>query len=649
MSKKIDRRDDADAPQFNRRDYLKVGGLALGAASAPALLVSETGTAQSAPARLADPAPSDNQVGGGAEYGNKLSRSSGDYYVNTRNELLNALNNANSGDVIWIENGANIDLTNDTHLSMDDGVTLASGRGTNDARGGLLYITNVNGPIFKTTSVNVRITGLRFEGPRTDYFDPGDGNYDENAVDGFWFYGTTGGTFDVEIDNCQMYGFTHAPISIGARNYPTAANIHHCSLHNNQMEGLGYGINLYDGQSTIEWNYFDYNRHSIAGYGFPTNGYLARFNLVGPNPVSHAFDMHELTESNPVAGGTIDINNNTFQFEVDQLGRDQEGVTIRGTPDNICTIEGNRFYHPTRPDSNNIEENGQAFRQLDYDHDDNWDNLTYSNNEYGVRTEIDSVRTGQPGDSTWHTVNINGPYYNPVVIMKPVGYNGHQPCHIRLRNVNANSFEFQIEEWMYQDGYHNANTMSYLVMEEDDQETIDAKDYEVGTVAADEHWTSINFSQNFNQKPVVFTQVQTVVGPQPIVTRNRNVSTNGFETRIYEAEGNNGIHYDETVGYFAIEPGIVGFIGTEFEVGTTANTVDEHFHRINFSDSHGSNPNFLADLQTTDGTNTCNLRYWNLDANSVEVKLEEEQSADSETNHTTEEVGYLVTSRNGLI
>jgi hypothetical protein len=47
-------------------------------------------------------------------------------------------------------------------------------------------------------------------------------------------------------------------------------------------------------------------------------------------------------------------------------------------------------------------------------------------------------------------------------------------------------------------------------------------------------------------------------------------------------------------------------------------------------------------MQTIDGPNPAELRYRNLSDSGVEVRIEEEQSKDTETAHTTESVGYFV-------
>ena len=50
---------------------------------------------------------------------------------------------------------------------------------------------------------------------------------------------------------------------------------------------------------------------------------------------------------------------------------------------------------------------------------------------------------------------------------------------------------------------------------------------------------------------------------------------------------------------------------------------------------------FLADLQSFNGDDPVDIRYRNLTQSGVEVRIEEEQSADEETSHL-EAIGYAV-------
>jgi serine protease len=244
-------------------------------------------------------------------------------------------------------------------------------------------------------------------------------------------------------------------------------------------------------------------------------------------------------------------------------------------------------------------------------------------------------------DETWETANLSTSFSSPVVLSKPISYAGSQSAHVRLRNVASGSYETQVEEWVYLNGDHKFETVSSLVSEAGTATTSDGTPLEAGTatISDTDSWTSVSFSQSFGSAPVVLSTIQTRNGGDPIVTRNRDVSTAGFEFTMQEEEARGG-HYSETGGWLAVEPGTGTLDGKSFEAGTVS-SVDENWTTISFSGSY-TDPVFLADMQTTNGGDTCNLRYRNLGSGSVEVFVEEETSSDSETGHTYETVGFVV-------
>lgn len=194
-----------------------------------------------------------------------------------------------------------------------------------------------------------------------------------------------------------MYGWSDTAVMTGTIREPLSPHIHHNSLHHNQMEGLGYGVCVIRGDPLIEWNYFDQNRHSIAGTDRPDCCYVARYNVVDET-VSHAFDMHTYIDDErgiEQAGKTIYIRRNTFGFtdsHVSSYPDGQEAVAIRGTPTDVVKLTKNWFHHPTRPNDENINKQGQAFRQ---EYTSSWENFEYSNNHYGSDEPPDGI--GAPG------------------------------------------------------------------------------------------------------------------------------------------------------------------------------------------------------------------------------------------------------------
>ncbi len=323
----------------------------------------------------ADVNPTGQPIGGGEGYtgGIKRSDSKVKHNVSTAEELLKALSMAQAGDIIWLEGDAEIDMTRRS-VMIKGGVTLASDRGENGSLGGRIYQTAASSRLFTVNGENVRITGLRIEGPHKET-----SPVNATAVALYCRYP------NLEIDNCEFFGWSDAAIGVagsvsisgggasaknekeetgkkpnGNKNGDTDAGIsdlemkagayiHHNYIHHNQVEGLGYGIVLSSGGvALIEANYFDYCRHAIAGTGSPGEGYEARYNICGPNWIStspHNFDMHGFkTGDTIIAGDTIRIYNNTFMGETDEM---PTCIAIRGVPSNGAYIYKNWFYFST--------------------------------------------------------------------------------------------------------------------------------------------------------------------------------------------------------------------------------------------------------------------------------------------------------------
>ncbi len=258
-----------------------------------------------------------------------------------------------------------------------------------------------------------------------------------------------------------------------------------------------------------------------------------------------------------------------------------------------------------------------------------------------LMAEVGKVTTSQASESTWQSVSLSNSYVKPVVVMQPPSYNGGQPSTIRIRNVSASGFEFQIDEWDYLDGAHTTETMSYLVVEAGVHRLANGGLLQAGTLTADHNFRSVSFAQAFASTPVIVSQVQSYNGGSAVVTRQRAKSAYGFDVRVQEEEANDGIHVVETVGYLAVQPGSDVLVDVPFEASLTPDAVTHVWYPLTFGDSY-SDPAFLAGVQTTDGGDPVGLRYRSLGPTGAEIFLEEEKSADGEVGHTTEVVGYLV-------
>ena len=160
-------------------------------------------------------------LGGGKGYTKMITKY--DYLVKTEQELIDTLKKAKAGEVVYVEDKAELDfspwvIVEELVMEIHAGVTLASGRGKNGSEGALLYSNAFKTkPLFRVTGADVRITGLRVRGP-----DPkirkepvgrwgkegrkkGEGNtkyYKWPRSDGIIATGAK-----LEVDNCELWGW----------------------------------------------------------------------------------------------------------------------------------------------------------------------------------------------------------------------------------------------------------------------------------------------------------------------------------------------------------------------------------------------------------------------------------------------------------
>lgn len=253
--------------------------------------------------------------------------------------LTSALAAAASGDVVYVEDTASIDLTGQS-LCIPGGVWLASDRGVDDAAGGLLYATaGASVAVLKACGDDVRVTGLRLRGPDPETCPPEWPDACPNDVSGdanCAYCTDTAYAIDatdhdgLEVDNNELSGWTYAGVGV---HDSADADVHHNWIHHHWREGLGYGVVLFGTGQTdalIRWNRFDAIRHAVAGQGYPDTSYEARDNLMGTSSISHVFDMHGENEADgsgaSAAGDVIDVHDNIV------LVADQYSFVVRGRP-----------------------------------------------------------------------------------------------------------------------------------------------------------------------------------------------------------------------------------------------------------------------------------------------------------------------------
>src|SRR6056297_687171 len=219
-----------------------------------------------------------------------------------------------------------------------------------------------------------------------------------------------------------------------------------------------------------------------------------------------------------------------------------------------------------------------------------------------------TLTSDQPTRETWHQAeSVVRP--DGVVVAKPLSFGGAEPAHVRLRNIADGDAEYRLEEWAYLDGAHVRETFHLLSTEVGERELrlADGSPYRMktGTVVARDDFVTVSLDGFFDVRPVVLAQAQTFDGPDPIVTRLRDVNRRSFEVRLQEEEALGG-HTTETVGYVALQQATGRLAGNPFEVRRTRRTVSDEWSRHTFRQAY-ENPRFVAAMQTFNGPDTAAL------------------------------------------
>ncbi|CAM4262235.1 PQQ-dependent sugar dehydrogenase [Zobellia nedashkovskayae] len=246
---------------------------------------------------------------------------------------------------------------------------------------------------------------------------------------------------------------------------------------------------------------------------------------------------------------------------------------------------------------------------------------------------------------TWSNVSFKRDYTNPVVIAGGATYVGSNQSTVRVNNVTGSGFKVRIDEWECWDESHLTETISYIVVEAGVHELANGKLLQAGnTEDRDHQWFTQQFDRSFNETPLVFGQciTENEVEAVNVFFDERYTNTSRLRMKLKEQDKAIGGHAPETISWIAVEPGSFFEGDSAFEFLNTGRTVDHNWHSIDFAQDYGTNSIFIGKLGSEYGGDAATVRYKQMTGNNVSVFVEEENCGDSETNHTKEEIHYMV-------
>ena len=252
-------------------------------------------------------------------------------------------------------------------------------------------------------------------------------------------------------------------------------------------------------------------------------------------------------------------------------------------------------------------------------------------------------------DHKWLRIDFSDPFINPVVVAGPPSRNDSDPCVVRIRNITTTGFDIRIQEWDYLDGTHAKETVAYLVMEQGNFTLDDGTMIEAGQfTSTDSNFQAIQFNTTFTTEPVVMTSIATFNEEDAVTGRLRNISTTSFEHKTQQQESLNA-HGNETGTYIAWEPSNNSIDTINIIVDKTEDKVRSRWYTVDYGEELSELPIFFGTMQSQDGSEASTVRYTNKTNTEVQIMIEEEQSLDDETWHTSETVGYFLFFSNSTL
>ncbi len=233
---------------------------------------------------------------------------------------------------------------------------------------------------------------------------------------------------------------------------------------------------------------------------------------------------------------------------------------------------------------------------------------------------------------------------SPVAVSGGLSYTNNVKMMVpALSSIGTKFFNYRIKGWQYSPltSMSGAETAACLVAQEGIMQWGSLK-AEGGTVTnVNTNWQTVNFTQSFDEIPVVFADMTMNTNDYPVMPRVRNVTKTGFEIHMTGERSVQSNLLKGTVKWLAIEQGSTNAGGRKVQVGTVGE-VGEINERKDINSGGFEEPVFVSALQTSNDGNTYGVRYIYSDNTfSVFKQLEKSRSAQNET-VAHDVIGYVL-------
>lgn len=175
--------------------------------------------------------------------------------------------------------------------------------------------------------------------------------------------------------------------------------------------------------------------------------------------------------------------------------------------------------------------------------------------------EIGTLTRGGFADGEVVRVDFDVPLDNAIIHMSSTNQGGNE-FSLRIVSVDANGFNFVLEEWEDEDGPHPATeTINWIAIEPGVHTLPDGRVIEAGLTTATDTASSVTLAGSHTGAPVVLTNVMSANDPDVVDSDPFNVTSSGFDVQLQEGSLSDGVNTGEDVGWIAISTGGDGTSG----------------------------------------------------------------------------------------
>ncbi len=261
--------------------------------------------------------------------------------------------------------------------------------------------------------------------------------------------------------------------------------------------------------------------------------------------------------------------------------------------------------------------------------------------------------------SNWQTVSLPFTYTSMVVIATPVYSNTDLPAVTRIRNASGSSFEIKVQN--PSDASLSNYPVQYMVVEEGvytdaaDGIKMEAVKFTSTVTNAKGSWNGQTRSySNSYSSPVVLGQVMTNNDADWSVfwaygSSRTNIPTSGnLRVGKHVGEDTRKTRSNETIGYMVVESGSGTMDTTPFTAGVGSDIVrsvtNAPPYNYSFASVGNANNAVLSSAAIDGGDGGWPLLYGSnpISNSTLQIAYDEDQIANSERAHTTEQVAFIV-------